>query len=280
MKISFVSDLHLEFRDYPNFSKEAGGDVLLLAGDILVAALLSEHRTDSDSSKMKKYLDGTFRKDLLNKYEKVFYIAGNHEHYSRIFKNTVPEIREYFLKNGFDNVTVLDDEQVDLGDYRLIGSTLWTDYEKGSPVSMQHCYNFMNDYRYIGRLDADDINYFNKYERMITPMFLNSVHENSKFFIRSVLEDQPSKPTIIMTHHAPTYHSLNAEHSGNGLDGAYASDLSDMICGYPQIRYWVHGHTHMNVDYKVGDFCRVLSNQWGYSHEKTRRKFCIQHIEG
>lgn len=279
MKISFVSDLHLEFRDYPNFKKESGGDVLLLAGDILVAAGLFEHRTDAASRKLKKYVAGDFKNDLLDKYERVFYVMGNHEHYDSIFKNTKNTIAEFFADNHIDNVTILDNDQIDLGDYRLIGATLWSDYEKASPISMQDCYNFMNDYRCIGYLDVNDINYFNKYSRMIMPSFLLNEHDISKAYINDVLKERESKPTIVMTHHAPSYLSLNKKHSGNGLDGAYASDLSDLILGWPQIKYWVHGHTHMNVDYAIGS-TRVLSNQWGYSHEPIRHGFSIKHIEG
>ena len=75
-----------------------------------------------------------------------------------------------------------------------------------------------------------------------------------------------------MTHHAPTSKSVNIEHSGQTLDYAYFSDLSDFILVNPSIKYWVHGHTHMNVDYMVGD-CRVLSNQKGYRFEKSAKYF-------
>ena len=49
MKISYLSDIHLEFLDWPDFSKESGGDVLLLAGDITTAAMIRSYRTDKDA---------------------------------------------------------------------------------------------------------------------------------------------------------------------------------------------------------------------------------------
>ena len=67
MKISYLSDTHLEFLNWPDFSHESGGDVLLLAGDITTAAMLRSHRTDADAKKHSKYLT-KFKKDLIDKY--------------------------------------------------------------------------------------------------------------------------------------------------------------------------------------------------------------------
>ena len=39
---------------------------------------------------------------------------------------------------------------------------------------------------------------------------------------------------------------------GNGLDGAYASDLEAMIQGLRNVPVWVHGHTHVRRLYRVG----------------------------
>jgi hypothetical protein len=80
------------------------------------------------------------------------------------------------------------------------------------------------------------------------------------------------KNCVIISHHAPSYKSLNSMHSGNALDGAYASDLSEFILDRPQIKYWIHGHCHMNTDYQIGD-CRVLSNQRGYKGESSHTNF-------
>jgi Icc-related predicted phosphoesterase len=138
---------------------------------------------------------------------------------------------------------------------------------------MFDCQIGMNDYRLIGAMDTDDMNYFNRHEsRTVTANFLLNEHKNSVSYIREQLK-RDNKRTIIMTHHAPTNVSLNKQHVGNGLDGAYASNLSDLILGHPQIQYWVHGHTHMNVEYSVGDFCHVVSNQRGYNHEPCYRQF-------
>lgn len=280
MKISYVSDLHLEFRSWPNFSKEEGGDVLLLAGDIFTAQLFRLNRTDSDARKFHKYLK-VFKSDLLDKYSKVYYVMGNHEHYNSIFKNTAKELKAGFEKHDLA-INLLDNDLVKLSDdVNLIGCTLWSNYENNNPNSKLDCQYGMNDYRLIGAMDVDDMNYFNRYSsRLATPDMFLAEFDRSVAYIREILNQQGNKKTVIMTHHAPSLVSLNKEHVGNGMDGAYASDLSDLILSYPQIKYWVHGHTHQNVDYSVGDYTKVLANQCGYPFEKCNKLFKgLKHFE-
>jgi Icc-related predicted phosphoesterase len=279
MKFSYASDLHLEFGDYPNLSKEPGGDVLLLAGDIFVSQLFRGHRTDGTARKFYKYLKTKFKPQLLDKYEKVYMVMGNHEHYNSVFKNTVKELRQGF-KNHNLPIVILDDDRVELGDKILIGSTLWSNYENGNPTSMNLCEHGMNDYRLIGQLDVDDLTYFNRYHhRTITPEFLLETFNRSLAYIKNILMLYPDKEIVVMTHHAPSSKSLNKEHIGNGMDGAYYSDLSNFILDNPNIKYWISGHTHVQVEYEIGN-TTCLSNCMGYSFEPSYRRFTgFKHFE-
>ena len=276
VRIGYVSDLHLEFRDYPMFwmkeNADIGGDVLILAGDITTARTVAPHRTDRDSRSWQKYAE-YFGEEVISKYKHVFYVMGNHEHYNSIFSNTASTLLEGFKKVGFgwEKVELFDNNFLVIEDTLFIGATLWSDFEKGSPISMWECGRSMNDYHVI---------YNDGGNNPITPEFTLDEHYKSVAYIRVILNLNQAKKTVVFTHHAPTLTSLNKQHVGNGLDGAYASDLSDLICGYPQIRYWVHGHTHMNVDYSVGDHCKVIANQRGYRGERSYAIWSgIKHIE-
>jgi Icc-related predicted phosphoesterase len=74
--------------------------------------------------------------------------------------------------------------------------------------------------------------------------------------------------TIIITHHAPSHSSEAPYHKNSPLNAAFTSDLDSLIeqSGVP---LWIHGHTHYNVDYKIGS-TRILSNQRGYPDETCK----------
>jgi len=274
MKVSYVSDLHLEFRDYPEILKDdPGGDVLILAGDIFVANYLRSDRTDQSSLKLKKMVK-KLKVDLLDKYKTVLYVIGNHEHYHCIFPNTKKTIRQGLDDLGLiEKVIILDNDHIVLDGVPFIGATLWSDFLKEDDLSLMMCEKGMNDFHVIGSMDVDGINYFNKADRkIITPKFVLEEHKKSLEYFSEITKFYSDKKCVIISHHAPSYKSLNSMHSGNALDGAYASDLSEFILDRPQIKYWIHGHCHMNTDYQIGD-CRVLSNQRGYAGEPSHRNF-------
>jgi Icc-related predicted phosphoesterase len=272
MKVDYLSDLHLEFLDYPNFSGVEGGDVLILAGDITTASMLRENRTDKDARSHKKYLK-KFKTDLLDKYRHVFYVMGNHEHYNSIFGKTSSQLHLGFQQNGLTNITIFDNHFAIVDDVVFVGSTLWSDFEKGNDLAMYRCEKGMNDFRLIGKMDVEDITHFNKKSsRLISSEFILSEFEKSKKHIEDTIRLFSIKKIVVFTHHGPTYKSLNSIHIGNGLDGAYASDLSELILKNPQIKYWVSGHCHSIKDYKVGE-CEVLQNCRGYEGEPCYYEF-------
>ena len=270
MKISYLSDLHLEFINWPDFSKESGGDVLLLAGDITTAAMFRPNRTDADVKKHSKYLK-KFKTDLIDKYDAVYMVMGNHEHYNSIFKNTKQDLLDGFAKHDLTKICILDNNSVKIGDWTLFGATLWTDFNRADPFTMYVVEEGMNDYKLIGKEDVSDMNYFNRTSnRKIDAQFILTEHHVSLCNLYEVAKENDK--VIVMTHHAPTSKSLNTDHSGNSLDHAYFSNLSDLILDTESIKYWICGHTHMTVDYPVGQ-CRVLSNQRGYYMEKSAKIF-------
>ena len=103
------------------------------------------------------------------------------------------------------------------------------------------------------------------------------MHLESVSYIREKANDT-NLPVVVLTHHAPSFKSIDPVHVSGGiygtddLNGAYASDLSSMILDSPNIKFWVHGHTHHTVDYPIGE-CRILSNQRGYHSEACARHF-------
>jgi len=270
MKISYVSDLHLEFRLFPDLSKEQGGDVLILAGDIITAAAIRENRTDKASLSVKKYMSTHF-KEFIDKFTHVFYVMGNHEHYQSVFSTTKNQLRKQFDNLGLNKIEIFDNDVKMVDDVLFIGCTLWTDFKGGNPLVMNEVQGGMNDYHVIYAHGEDEFERVSK-NRAITPEFTLNEHTKSIAYIKEVLNQNKTTKTVIFTHMAPSYESINKEHAGNGLDYAYASDLSELILDSEQIEYWIHGHTHENEAYLLGNTI-IVSNQRGYSHEHCFKEF-------
>jgi hypothetical protein len=72
---------------------------------------------------------------------------------------------------------------------------------------------------------------------------------------------------VVVTHHGPSVRSIPPYHAGSPLNPAFVSKL-DALVESSGVPLWVHGHTHYNVDYKIGS-TRVLTNQRGYPDERA-----------
>lgn len=274
MKISYVSDLHLEFHSNIDKLKSTDeGDILIIAGDLVPAKYILPNMTDPESRGIKKNLKSKLKK-LCKRYTHTFYVMGNHEHYHSNFIETPRILSEFFIEHDLP-VKLFNNHYEIVNDWLFIGSTLWTDFNKNDSDKMSFIWNYMNDYRLIGNGTGP----FSPYvSQKITPEFTYNEHIKSMKFIKSIL-DFYSHNVFIFTHMCPTLQSINYERGGNDADYAYASDLKEFITNNPRIKYWVHGHTHKNFDYMVGG-CRVLANQRGYPSEPSFNEFKgLAHIE-
>jgi hypothetical protein len=88
-----------------------------------------------------------------------------------------------------------------------------------------------------------------------------------RWLTRRLSRHDPTR-TIVVTHHAPSHRSISPQNTGNMFSAAFASDLDSLIRA-SRIPLWIHGHTHYNVDYKIGA-TRIYSNQRGYPNAKLR----------
>jgi hypothetical protein len=120
----------------------------------------------------------------------------------------------------------------------------------------------MYDYRFC--FAGDDA-------RPLTPDHTTALHARAAGFLERALDDDPNAPTVVLTHHAPTFDGVSvARHSGDPLQCCYASDLTRLLdrARFPGLAAWAHGHTHMFNDRVVAGGVRVLSNPQGYPAER------------
>lgn len=267
MKIDVISDIHLEFGELP-IQNDNNADVLVMAGDICVVKDLKDYKEECEivgkRSKVASYVRAFF-KHVCSIYPNVIYVLGNHEHYNGCYDESADIVRNELCAN-LPNLHFLERQFVELNGHIFIGSTLWTDFNNRCPMSMFDCKQMMNDYRII-RIASE------KY-RALRPEDTYSEHKKSLLFITETIKNNPDKPIVVVGHHAPSHKSVKPryEHDVN-INGAYRSNLEWVMNEYPQIKLWIHGHTHNEFDYMVNQ-TRVVCNPRGYvnyergSHEE------------
>ena len=82
--------------------------------------------------------------------------------------------------------------------------------------------------------------------------------------IDDTIAGDPTGTFVVVGHHAPSKQSVKPGYEKDLIvGGAYSSDLDEFILSHPQIKVWVHGHTHDKFDYMIGP-TRIVSNARGY----------------
>lgn len=254
MRCTYMSDLHLESETFaPSFR---GGDVLILAGDLCHARCLDPARPDRYSQAQRERVE-RFLEGARLAFPRILFVPGNHEHYDGVFEDTVPLLRQHL-----DGVTVLDDEVVEIDGVRFFGATLWTDFQARSEAAMNGVRRRMGEYFFVkkrARGDASDAK-----PARFRPEDALAAHDASWRLLLETVEAGGGQKTIVITHHAPSRLGANPVFMGNGLDGAYYSDLDRELALMEQVPVWVHGHTHVAKSYRVGA-TRVVTNARGFA---------------
>jgi predicted phosphohydrolase len=184
-------------------------------------------------------------------------IAGNHEHYRMAFEKTHARMR----KELPDNFRIMENDCFELDNVLFVGATLWTDMNRGDPLTVHAVKHGMNDFEVIKKIRTPT-----EYVRF-TPHDAINEHVRSLQYFKIILDNPHNidKTVVMITHHAPTGQSVDNRYRDQFLmNGGYHSRLDDFILDNPRIKYWIHGHVHSVMDYMVGDYTRVLCNPRGY----------------
>jgi hypothetical protein len=237
-----------------------GGDVLVISGDVCESRTLRKYKYDvhnllGDNGVEGKRLDraARFFQEECTKYRHVIYVMGNHEHYHGKFQKTWHEL----IAEMPDNVQVLEKESFEIDGVVFIGATLWTDCNKGDPMTHMVLKNGMNDYRAI-------TTHMNGIYRKLDPKDTHEDHIRAKEYIKTIAELNRDKQIVVCTHHAPSYQSVHEHYKHDReMNGGYASDMTEFIMDQENIKFWTHGHMHDPSDYMIGQ-CRVICNPRGY----------------
>jgi len=267
LPVNFVSDLHLDVGDTnPDLP---GGRLLVLAGDVAEARCFKKYAEDPHNllnDKNYRIRDlgriNVWARDIAEKYDDIIYIPGNHEHYHYVFDHTLGHLKKVLP----ENFHVFDRDCIEIDGVLFLCATLWTDMNRDDPITKHAIRDMMNDFSVIRKLKYGSYAHF-------TPEMALGEHLKTMQYFKAVLENPANKgkPVVVVSHHAPTALSLMDRYKNDFLmNGGYYSRLDDFILDHPEIKLWIHGHTHEKRDYMVGDHTRVVCNPRGY---QTSRYF-------
>jgi hypothetical protein len=276
MKFKIWSDLHTEFYADVNDDKfkrifktyfppeeDDKNTILLLSGDV---------------GTYGKY-EYTYKRvfNMLSKrFKMVICVPGNHSWY----KSEIWDKEEEFFKKVSlpKKIHYLDNKVVKVNNNTvIIGACLWADFDNENPIIMNTVQGRMNDYNIIYKPagEDNDMSPYRSYHRRSIQAVdtLNRFKTSKQFIIDSLKEAQAKgiKNKIVVTHHAPSFQSIDTRYSDNSLNPAYCSNLEDIILDY-DVTLWTHGHQHCSNDYMIGD-TRVICNAFGYHAYETNPKF-------
>jgi Icc-related predicted phosphoesterase len=248
----YLSDLHLESQAFPGPLPK--GDVLIVAGDLCHARRLDPTWRDKYSADQRGRVH-RFIDEALANFAHVLLIAGNHDHYDGVFEDT-----HAFLRRHLPGVTVLDNADVVIDGVRFFGSTLWSDFEGRSEACLDRLRKRMGEYFFVKKRwrEVSGQETLAKFR----PEDALSAFEESCRALHQCLGN--GKRTVVITHHAPSRKGLNPKFAGNGLDGAYASNLDEAIAQMSDVPVWIHGHTHIAGSYQIAG-TTVRSNALGFA---------------
>ena len=285
MKIAVASDIHLEFGDL-DIRNNAGANVLILSGDICVAADLDmrdRRQTEQGFARYRSERFHDFFERCTAEFPHVIYIMGNHEYYHSDFATALDDVRRKLAH--LPNLYVLEREVKVIDDVTFICGTLWTDMNNSDALTLYHMRTMMNDFRVITN-STTPVNFrtqegeFRTRVGKFMPEDAVTEYVKMKQYIQSVVQGNHDTKYVVVGHHAPSRLSTHEMYKNDTImNGGYSSDMDEFIVDHPQIKLWTHGHTHHPFDYMIGE-TRVICNPRGYvGYEPEASNFELLTVE-
>lgn len=285
MNLQLLSDLHLEAN--PTFVPEPArdADLLVLAGDI------GSYQIRRDGSVMNEPDWGLQRFSPLPQYAgwpaPVVFVPGNHEYDALDLDQAHTGLRQACDRLG---IQWLERETLQTQGVRLIGTTLWSDYDalgehaptptpprhgraaamapKREPDPLTHRLRqrekaFRAANHYLVKMKGQ------RHGRLFDAEAMRALALDCQAWLRGALAEPFDGPTVVITHFAPTLHSVDPRYGLSPGTAGFCNALDDLL---PQADLWLHGHLHCPTDVQVGR-CRIKANPLGYHDKNEQARF-------
>ncbi|CUI50089.1 metallophosphoesterase [Achromobacter dolens] len=253
MKIQLLSDLHLE--SDPTFVAHptAGADLLVLAGDI--GSYQPRSRLTADDFGLGRY------SPRHGWPTPVVYVPGNHEYDNLDFDETHDRLRTLCEALG---IHWLERETLVLDGVRLVGTTLWTDFDALAAPGDTLTQALAKRGKAFRAADF----YLEKarMRRHGAPFMAEQMREQGlacQAWLEAALRAPFDGPTVAITHFAPSLASADPRYGVTPGTAGFCNALDHLL---PLADMWLHGHLHCPLDYEK-EGCRVVANPLGYARK-------------
>ncbi len=266
VKIQLLSDLHLEVHPHYRPQPAPGADLLVLAGDI--GSYQPGSRLEGDDFGLERF------SPLRGWPVPVLFVPGNHEYDNLDFDHAHERLRATCERLG---LIWLEREVLTLGTVRLIGTTLWSDFDalvtdqdRASPAAVlkhrEKAFRAANFY--LQKTAAT---------RRGQPWLAQGWREQAlvcQQWLRQALAQPFDGITVVVTHFAPSLRSADPRYGITPGTAGFCNALDTLL---PRARLWMHGHLHCQQDY-LAQGCRVVANTLGYATKGEQAGFCDQRV--
>lgn len=244
MKIQYCSDLHLEFSQNKRFLENhpliPTGEILILAGDILLFAEMETHNNFIDF--------------VSEHFERVYWLPGNHEYYSYDMAE-----KDFVLNEKIrQNVWLVNNICITYNNVEFIFSTLWSD------ISPTHEWEI--------KKRAADFSAISVNKKPFTPFDFNSLHKQCRLFLEGTFKTPEIHKRIVITHHVPTLLHYPEKYINSTINEAFVVELYPLIES-SNTDYWIYGHHHCYVPAFTIGKTTMLTNQLGYVRHYEHHHF-------
>jgi predicted phosphodiesterase len=245
VKLQILSDPHLESHAF-TLKIHPEADALVLAGDIAAPSAMARR-----VALLKKAADQL----------PVLIVPGNHDYYHSSIAEGMTKAQA--VVDAIPGVIDLSLSSWGWDDILFVGATLWSDFrlpfwydgkkESRPQLAKKLAYGGINDFAFIKGFNPD---------------IAAERHETERAYLLDMIRTHAGGRVVVVTHFLPSERSIDPVFERSPLNAYFASNCEELM--QPNVKLWIHGHTHASCDYKIGD-TRVVCNPRGYTKAENPR---------